>query len=166
MPAAPRRGPAAARRLPGSGSLPRFRNSSIYTHTHTAPRSLSKARPPDVVVVRRVGCAEPFAPHDIVGGVSGTFNAVSLPALAAGLSWSINYNPTNVQLLVSQAFPGDFNGDGSVNAADYVVWRKGLGTAYTPNDYNVWRAHFGQTAGSGRLRAQAAPSRNREPCCR
>jgi hypothetical protein len=84
-----------------------------------------------------------------VGGVSGTFNTVSLPALAAGLSWSINYNPTNVQLLVSQALPGDFNGDGSVNAADYVVWRKGLGTAYTPNDYNFWRAHFGQTAGSG-----------------
>jgi hypothetical protein len=84
-----------------------------------------------------------------VGGVAGTFDAVSLPALTAGLSWSINYNPTNVQLLVVQALLGDFNGDGSVGAADYVVWRKGLGTIYTQNDYNVWRTHFGQTAGSG-----------------
>jgi hypothetical protein len=45
--------------------------------------------------------------------------------------------------------PGDFNADGSVNAADYVVWRNGLGTTYTEADYNVWRAHFGQTSGSG-----------------
>jgi hypothetical protein len=36
-----------------------------------------------------------------------------------------------------------------INAAEYVVWRKGLGTTYTQNDYNVWRAHFGQMAGSG-----------------
>jgi PEP-CTERM motif len=44
---------------------------------------------------------------------------------------------------------GDFNGDGVINAADYVVWRKGLGTTFTPSDYNVWRSHFGQTASSG-----------------
>ena len=35
--------------------------------------------------------------------------------------------------------PGDFNFDGTVDAADYVVWRNGLGTAYTQNDYGVWR---------------------------
>jgi hypothetical protein len=29
------------------------------------------------------------------------------------------------------------------------VWHKGLGTTYTPTDYNVWRANFGRTAGSG-----------------
>jgi hypothetical protein len=45
--------------------------------------------------------------------------------------------------------PGDYNEDGKVDAADYVVWRYGLGTTYTPGDYNIWRAHFGQTAGSG-----------------
>jgi hypothetical protein len=43
---------------------------------------------------------------------------------------------------------GDFNIDGTVNAADYVVWRNGLGTTYTQDDYDVWRAHFGETAGS------------------
>jgi hypothetical protein len=41
---------------------------------------------------------------------------------------------------------GDFNGDGVVNAADYVVWRKTDGTT---SGYNAWRTHFGQTAGSG-----------------
>jgi hypothetical protein len=35
-----------------------------------------------------------------------------------------------------------------VDVTDYVAWRS-LGTTYTQNDYNAWRAHFGQTAGSG-----------------
>jgi hypothetical protein len=42
--------------------------------------------------------------------------------------------------------PGDFNQDGRDDAADYVVWRNGLGTTYTQNDYDVWRANFGLTA--------------------
>lgn len=45
--------------------------------------------------------------------------------------------------IVVYQIPGDFNGDGAVNAGDYVVWRSGLGTTYTPGDYEVWRAHFG-----------------------
>jgi hypothetical protein len=45
--------------------------------------------------------------------------------------------------------PGDFNHDRTVDAADYVVWRKNPGGIYTQNDYNIWRAHFGETAGSG-----------------
>jgi hypothetical protein len=56
---------------------------------------------------------------------------------------------------------GDYNHNGVVDAADYVVWRKGLGTTYTQADYDVWRAHFGQTAGSGSgIAASAVP----EPC--
>jgi hypothetical protein len=41
---------------------------------------------------------------------------------------------------------GDFNNDGRVDAADYVVWRK---TDGTPAGYNLWKANFGRTAGSG-----------------
>jgi hypothetical protein len=50
---------------------------------------------------------------------------------------------------VSAAQTGDFNSDGTVDAADYVAWRKGLGTTYTQSHYDIWRAHFGQTTGSG-----------------
>jgi hypothetical protein len=42
--------------------------------------------------------------------------------------------------------PGDFNFDGTVDAADYVVWRKNDGT---PSGYNAWRAHFGASFGPG-----------------
>jgi hypothetical protein len=41
---------------------------------------------------------------------------------------------------------GDFNGDGNVNAADYVVWRKTDGSS---TGYDDWRMNFGSTAGSG-----------------
>jgi hypothetical protein len=41
---------------------------------------------------------------------------------------------------------GDYNDDGFVDAADYVVWRKGFATgAYTQHEYNAWRSNFGAT---------------------
>ena len=53
--------------------------------------------------------------------------------------------------------PGDFNNSGAVDSADYAVWRKGLGTAYSASDLDIWRAHFGRTAtGAGSFRATAA----------
>lgn len=47
----------------------------------------------------------------------------------------------------ASTLPGDYNKNDVVDAADYVVWRNGLGTTYTQNDYVTWRTHFGQTAG-------------------
>jgi hypothetical protein len=70
-----------------------------------------------------------------------------------------------------QILPGDYNGDDSVDAADYVVWRKTLGqsvsqgtaadgdgdgTIGTP-DYNVWRANFGVARAGGGSDASAVP---------
>lgn len=67
--------------------------------------------------------------------------------------------------------PGDFNEDGSVDAGDYVVWRKNNGTENAlPNDdglgtpigmahYNLWRANFGGPApGGGSLSAVPEPA--------
>jgi hypothetical protein len=66
--------------------------------------------------------------------------------------------------LVSAAslLQGDFNRDGEVDAADYVVWRKslaehGVGLAADANydqvvdvaDYDIWRRNFGSIAASG-----------------
>jgi len=53
--------------------------------------------------------------------------------------------------------PGDFNNNGTVDAGDYVLWRKGgplqneVDTPGTVNaqDYLDWRARFGNPAGSG-----------------
>jgi endonuclease I len=55
--------------------------------------------------------------------------------------------------------PGDYNDDDVVDAADYTVWRDNLGSLTslpsddTPgvdvDDYDRWKLHFGETAGSG-----------------
>jgi hypothetical protein len=49
-------------------------------------------------------------------------------------------------IIVPGDLPGDFNNDGKVDAADYVVWRK---TDGTQPGYNEWRTNFGRTSGSG-----------------
>jgi hypothetical protein len=51
--------------------------------------------------------------------------------------------------------PGDFNNDGDVDAADFVVWRKTNGTAAK---YDEWRANFGKTTGGGSSGRQPAGS--------
>jgi hypothetical protein len=51
------------------------------------------------------------------------------------------------------ALDGDFNGDGKVDAADYVVWRRNGGTLA---EYNLWRANFGAMSGSGNGLSNAA----------
>jgi hypothetical protein len=65
--------------------------------------------------------------------------------------------------------PGDYNDDGSVDAADYVIWRKNEGTTNTlPNDngiggtigtahYDLWVANFGNPPGSGSGALAAVP---------
>jgi hypothetical protein len=42
---------------------------------------------------------------------------------------------------------GDYNNNGTVDAADYVIWRKTDGSNQA--GYNTWRTNFGRTAGSG-----------------
>jgi hypothetical protein len=57
---------------------------------------------------------------------------------------------------------GDYNQNGTVDAADYAVWRNMLGQTgvglaadgngdnqITTADYDVWRSKFGTTVGSG-----------------
>lgn len=53
---------------------------------------------------------------------------------------------------------GDYNGDGKVNAADYVAWRVNPGAhGGTPGGYNDWRGNFGASSGAGSLVDTAVP---------
>jgi Glycoside hydrolase family 44/Dockerin type I domain/PEP-CTERM motif len=75
-------------------------------------------------------------------------------------------------VLISDGLPGDFNRDGTVDAADYTVWRNSLGqtgnTAADANednlvdaqDYAMWKANFGlsELGGAGSLTTVPEPS--------
>ena len=62
-------------------------------------------------------------------------------------------------LTARTAISGDYNLNGKLDAADYVVWRKNLGSPSSlrndntpgvgPDDYTRWRSNFGSPAGSG-----------------
>lgn len=52
---------------------------------------------------------------------------------------------------------GDYNGDGKVDAADFVLWRKNPAAhGGNPDGYNNWRANFGAMSGSGSSAAFAS----------
>jgi hypothetical protein len=79
----------------------------------------------------------------------------------------VNYDFANGNIFLnnfmssgSPGIVGDYNDDGTVDAADYVVWRNNLGTTITlPNDdspgsvlavdYDRWKANFGKNSGGG-----------------
>ena len=87
----------------------------------------------------------------------GDFSMVSLPALDPGLMW--NLNQLTVDGTLSVTISGDYNGDGTVDIADYTVWRDSLGVSTAINagadgngdgmvdaaDYLVWTNNFGAT---------------------
>jgi hypothetical protein len=54
---------------------------------------------------------------------------------------------------------GDYNNNGVVDAADYVVWRKGVGSRFNSAHHAQWRNRYGATTatGSAALGAAAVP---------
>ena len=123
----------------------------------------------DVAQIQFGNLAVEFDGYSPVGGESymlltansimGTaFRATSLPPLPTGLSWDLDIGTTSIMLSVTGSLPGvpgDYNGNGVVDAADYVLWHNGgpLQNDPSPNvqpeDYNFWRSRFGRTSGSG-----------------
>jgi autotransporter-associated beta strand protein len=95
------------------------------------------------------------------GRLSGAFDSIQLPPLAGSLAWSTSRLYTDGRLSV--VLPGDFNTDGTVDAVDYIVWRNGLGTAFTQQDYGVWRANFGLTLASMVVNSQLSAPAMPEP---
>jgi hypothetical protein len=106
----------------------------------------------------------------------------TIALLMSDLFTSVTTNPDysfalfdNVQVLEglipleSAELSGDYNDDGAVDAADYIVWRKNAGTMnMLPNDddlpgpigmphYDLWRTDFGQTSGGGAATGFAVP---------
>jgi hypothetical protein len=81
---------------------------------------------------------------DVVGFAIGSSSVV------------FDYRLDNIRLDTASmiALPGDYNFDGTVNAADYVVWRK---TGGSQAGYDLWRTNFGHTVGAASRAALGSP---------
>jgi T5SS/PEP-CTERM-associated repeat protein len=90
---------------------------------------------------------------------------IELPNLMPGFEYQTGFNMESGMFSLTALndaeltpLAGDYNGNGIVDAADYVVWRTNVGAATLNNrdgnstgvvgqaDYDFWRANFGRTA--------------------
>ncbi|WP_442482190.1 LamG-like jellyroll fold domain-containing protein [Aeoliella sp. SH292] len=96
-----------------------------------------------------------------------TMGTLALQGDTAGFSLMKAGNSLVLNYAGSAGTPGDFNGDGAVNLADYTVWRDNLGSSTAlPNDnnlgtpvaaahYQLWKSNFG-LGGNGTLSSSVA----------
>jgi hypothetical protein len=87
--------------------------------------------------------------------ISSFFDVFAEFSFNGGVSWTPGDKAIHIEQLSNAAKDADFNGDGIVDSADYIVWRRGNGTIYTAADYELWRTHFGATIGTGSAAATA-----------
>jgi T5SS/PEP-CTERM-associated repeat protein len=97
--------------------------------------------------------------------LSGTFSSVSLPTLGGAKTWntSLLYTSGVISIAIA-AHPGDFDSDGDVDGADFVIWQTNfpattghvLATGDADGDgdvdgadFVVWQTNFPFTPGSG-----------------
>ncbi|MFO0788450.1 MAG: family 43 glycosylhydrolase [Pirellulales bacterium] len=97
---------------------------------------------------------------DYVGDFTGSLSNLSFGAVPAGFNFSLvnNTAATSIDLVATPILWGDYNNNGTVDVADYVVWQKNLGQSAgtLPNDntgaaigdqqFNLWRSNFGATS--------------------
>lgn len=114
----------------------------------------------DVEEIRGVLFFGDFASTDLTDAGSIWVDNVLLEIFADEASVTPNTNPMPVE---AAGLSGDFNNDGTVDAADYTLWRDNLGAADESSinnlgdgnngvdsaDYALWKGNFGMTAGGG-----------------
>jgi hypothetical protein len=91
------------------------------------------------------------------GIANNTQIALYLQGKAANVADFARATFSNIEFGTGNATLGDYNNNGSVDAGDYVVWRKGgtlanevdMPGTVNAQDYTEWRARFGNPAGAG-----------------
>ncbi|HMP07672.1 MAG TPA: hypothetical protein PJ982_15080, partial [Lacipirellulaceae bacterium] len=77
-------------------------------------------------------------------GIVNNASSLSLAGPAAALFSGVSVVGNELVLLSAAGIPGDFNNDGRVDGADFLVWQRGQSpTSMSPADLMTWRTNFG-----------------------
>lgn len=88
-------------------------------------------------------------------GTYGSSTSSALPTNAGLANPDEFFSGDGIISVVAAGVPGDFNGNGLVDGADYVLWRNGgpLQNDFTPgvqsSDYDFWRSRFASSTNPG-----------------
>ena len=102
----------------------------------------------------------PKSHYDLLGGPQHLFDLN-----ADDIINSLDLAAFNTHFLPPAGLPGDYNDNGVVDAADYVLWRNNPSSLENEGaslgmvdqaDYTFWRSQFGKTAGGGAALSAAA----------
>jgi hypothetical protein len=123
------------------------RDSSFNVSELEFPSGLAAAPDGNGFLVGILGFADgegQIARYDFDGNLLGTFANHGAGGFTEGTAFIV---------VPERSLRGDYNDDGVIDAADYVVWRNADPLATLPNDdspgtvdasdYDNWRAHFG-----------------------
>ncbi len=75
------------------------------------------------------------------GTLTGAFDNITS-------GYTVDYS-TSGQIKLTAGLSGDYNGNGTVDAGDYVLWRKTPLVYNGDPGYTIWRSNFGKPPGAG-----------------
>jgi hypothetical protein len=152
-----------------------FAAGSTFAGATELPHTIRFAKDALAPVAAIDGGVMVSVPFMVSAGVTGTFPLQFVPGneltnpIANALPIVLVDGSITVQSATSLV-AGDYNADGSVDAADYVVWRttvgqSGTGLAADGNgdgeidhvDYELWRAGFGRSSPDAATAAAVVP---------
>lgn len=137
----------------------------VYDATFTDLLNVSGAADLAGLIDVNLVSGSPLAMNDTVTVLSAAGGIVDNGISVAGpFTYNIMGNDLVLTFTGLPVIPGDFNGDGTVNLADYTVWRDNLGGTFDLNgngdesggsagvvdtaDYQLWKSSFGNPAAS------------------
>jgi hypothetical protein len=80
--------------------------------------------------------------------ISSFFDVFAEVSFNGGNTWTAGDKAIHIEQIADPEKEADYNGNGIIDAGDYIALRKVGGTMYTTYDYDLWRNYFGATTTS------------------
>jgi hypothetical protein len=121
--------------------------NTLHTHADNSP--VASLTGEVVIAFDFSSVANPFFDKTSIEQVSrltGLWETIPLTSLGGDL-YSLEFllagGDADLFRYSISSIPGDFDGDGDVDGADFLLWQQGLGTIFDAMDLDDWEANYG-----------------------